>query len=529
MTQKVVLKRKRRVIIGRWLLIWIICTVSTWGFAGLVYGLHSDSSTVAHSGEFAELQKLFLTDGAENDQFGSFVAMDGEFAVVSAYARDITSTVDEGAVYVYRRVSVEPEEWELVKELTADDGVGFSWFGLPVAISGDYVAVGTPLTAVDGVTGSPGAVYLFNRNEGGSDNWGQIAKLNADDAVDGDFFGHWLTLDGENLVVGAPYHGDFGAAYVFQKQSSLSDWDQVQKLLPDASLNIGGFGDGMDLTDDILVVGSDDGLGAAYVYQLESGVFSQTQILTVTDSAKGFGESVAIDNGILAIAAPHDVYADDLPGVVYLFEQNGSVPGEWNFVKELQAEDAAGHNTFGFTVSVWQDTIVVGARLEDAAYVFHRDAGGFDNWGQVKKLTASDNEEGETEEFGMATAVTGDTILIGARYTTIDETDGQGAAYIFRHDPGFDLDVLRTGFGTGSVTSQISGVDCGLTCTAAFPIGEIVTLTAVADTHSSFTGWTGACVGMGECIVTMTQTQQVTAAFATTLNEHLYLPVILKE
>ncbi|MCH7811589.1 MAG: FG-GAP repeat protein, partial [Chloroflexi bacterium] len=63
-------------------------------------------------------------------------------------------------------------------------------------------------------------------------------------------------------------------------------------------------------------------------------------------------------------------------------------------VKKLLASDAQAGDQFGFSVAVSGDTAVVGAFFEDAggtdagaAYVFQRDQGGADNWGQVKKLT----------------------------------------------------------------------------------------------------------------------------------------------
>src|SRR3972149_3578358 len=75
-------------------------------------------------------------------------------------------------------------------------------------------------------------------------------------------------------------------------------------------------------------------------------------------------------------------------------------------VKKLTASDAQASDDFGFRVAVSGDTAVVGAMFEDAggssagaAYVFQRDQGGADNWGEVKKLTASDAQVGDV--FGV--------------------------------------------------------------------------------------------------------------------------------
>jgi hypothetical protein len=76
------------------------------------------------------------------------------------------------------------------------------------------------------------------------------------------------------------------------------------------------------------------------------------------------------------------------------------------------------------------------------------------------------------------------------------------------------LSVSKTGTGEGTVTSSPSGINCGGTCSVSYNDGTSVTLTASAQTGSSFTGWTGeGCSGTGTCVVSMTQARNVTANF----------------
>lgn len=94
--------------------------------------------------------------------------------------------------------------------------------------------------------------------------------------------------------------------------------------------------------------------------------------------------------------------------------------------------------------------------------------------------------------------------------------------------PNFALTVSITqpssspgsGAGTGTVTSQaglVPAIDCasGSTegCTASYPSGTVVALTATPASGSTFAGWSGACAGTGTCTVTMNATQSVTATF----------------
>jgi hypothetical protein len=71
--------------------------------------------------------------------------------------------------------------------------------------------------------------------------------------------------------------------------------------------------------------------------------------------------------------------------------------------------------------------------------------------------------------------------------------------------------------GSGAVTSSPTGVTCPSTCNASFIAGTAVTLTATPASGWGFAGWSGACSGFGNCVVTMNAAQSVTATFAQSL------------
>ena len=77
----------------------------------------------------------------------------------------------------------------------------------------------------------------------------------------------------------------------------------------------------------------------------------------------------------------------------------------------------------------------------------------------------------------------------------------------------YTLTVTKAGTGSGTVSP--SAVECGSTiCSASYPGGTEVTLTATVAPGSSFGGWSGSgCSGTGTCIVSMTQARSVTATF----------------
>jgi len=83
----------------------------------------------------------------------------------------------------------------------------------------------------------------------------------------------------------------------------------------------------------------------------------------------------------------------------------------------------------------------------------------------------------------------------------------------------YTLTVTKAGTGGGTVTSSPSGISCGVDCTEDYQSNTVVTLTAAADSTSTFSGWSGAgCTGAGTCVLTMSQAASVTATF--TRNQH---------
>jgi len=89
----------------------------------------------------------------------------------------------------------------------------------------------------------------------------------------------------------------------------------------------------------------------------------------------------------------------------------------------------------------------------------------------------------------------------------------QSVTAIFGAVPMSTLTVQKNGSGNGTVTSAPSGINCGNDCSEAFLTSDTVRLTADPAGDSTFVGWSGACSGIGDCIVTMTTNQTVSAQF----------------
>jgi len=398
-----------------------------------------------------ELYKRLASDAEDNDRFGRSVALDGDYAVVGAdYEDGDEGGSDRGAAYIFDRNEVGTNDWGQVKKLTASDAADGDQFGWSVAVSGDFVVVGAPYEDSEGT--DCGAAYIFFRNEGGDDNWGQVKKLTASDAADGDQFGWSVAVSGDFVVVGARYGNsggtDCGAAYIFSRDQGGDDnWGQVVELAASDAERGDQFGWSVAISGDYVVVGAnfEDGSGgdrgAAYIfgrYQGGDDNWGEVTKLTASDAADGdyFGYSVGISGDYVVVGALGKSGGGFYHGAAYIYDRNQGGTDNWGEAMKLTASDAEDFDYFGGSVAVDGDYVIVGAAgkwgdgiFRGAAYIYDRNQGGTDNWGEVMKLTSSDPED--DAYFGNSVAISGDYAIVGAEEEDGDGGTDRGAIYVF--------------------------------------------------------------------------------------------------
>jgi hypothetical protein len=379
-------------------------------------------------------------------------------------------------------------------------------FGLSVAIAGDTMVVGAPLessnaTGVNGNeanngAGASGAAYVFSRNGG---TWTQQAYLKASNTNTSDQFGTVVAIDGDTIVVGAPSEASnatgingnqadnssaaSGAAYVFSRAGAT--WSQQAYLKASNTGSADTFGSSVAVDGDTIVVGalgedsnatsvngnqadnSVGNAGAAYVFTRTGLTWTQQAYLKASNTGNSdqFGYAVAVDGDTIAVGAFGESssasgingnQADDSAagsGAVYVFTRAGTA---WSLQAYLKASNTGSTDRFGYVVAINGDTIVVGAPFEDsnatgingnqadnsaassgAAYVFARSG---TTWAQQAYVKASNTNAGD--KFGTATAIDGDTIVVGAPFESSNATGingnqadnsaaSSGAAYVF--------------------------------------------------------------------------------------------------
>ena len=206
-------------------------------------------------------------------------------------------------------------------------------FGSAVAIFGDTIVVGAPGNA---------AAYVFERDQGGPNAWGLVAKLFFGDEEN--LFGNSVALDGNVVLVGAPYDQGVGSTCVFERQGANGPWAHVATLI-------------------------------------------------ASDAAPGdwFGNSVGLFGTTALVGAyGNDHSGGNDAGAAYVFERAGSA---WQEVAKLTASGAVGGERFGEVVALDSDTAVVAAPPSLAAHVFKRNHGGVDAWGEIAALPAGFDQD----------------------------------------------------------------------------------------------------------------------------------------
>jgi len=240
---------------------------------------------VRDDGMWTEEKKLIASDAMAGENFGFRVSIDDDTAVIGAI-RANGASFRTGAAYVFVRHdddSSDDDVWTEEAKLFASDGASFDFFGSSVSVNGETAVIGAFFGDVrdangDVLVGNTGAAYVFVRDD---DMWIEEAKLTASDAATGDQFGRSVSIDGDTALVGASFgdvrdaNGDVvvantGAVYVFVRDDDM--WSEEAKLTAKDAAAIDFFGFSVSLSGDTALIGAffnDDPFnsGSAYIFE----------------------------------------------------------------------------------------------------------------------------------------------------------------------------------------------------------------------------------------------------------------------
>ena len=171
----------------------------------------------------AVLGPEIVGSGEANDEYGYAVSVSGDTAIIGAY-QDNDVGDDSGSAYVYVRSG---STWTQQAKLTASDGADDDEFGFSVSIDGDTAVIGAYRD--DDAGSSSGSAYVFVRS---GSSWTEQQKLVAADGASNDEFGYAVSVSDDTAVIGAHRDDDVGSSsgsiYIYVR--SGSSWTLQQKL-----------------------------------------------------------------------------------------------------------------------------------------------------------------------------------------------------------------------------------------------------------------------------------------------------------
>lgn len=316
-------------------------------------------------------------------------------------------------------------------------------FGSAVSMDGTRAIVGrgSRLSALNG------AAYVFEIT---GKEWKEVQILLPSDAGPARSFGASVALDGDLLVVGAPFDSPggppSGSAYVFER--ILGVWTEVAKLTSGNPGASSMFGVSVAVSGDRIVVGGPNLLsgkqGRVLVYERVANVWTKVANLKdhLGEGGDFFGDALALEGDRLLVGAPRADTAFGIDsGTALVFER---LAGVWTFTQRLKSPGLSAQESLGRSVDLDGGRAAVGSNFSNDSGVFHAGAVSiFEDTGGVFVFTDEllPIQPVTWYQFGLSLALSGDRIIVGTAGDEVHAIERVGTEWtnrgLMRSVPGF--------------------------------------------------------------------------------------------
>lgn len=369
----------------------------------------------------------------------------------------------------HAQVQVLPDQ-----SVAANDAQPYDAAGYGLAVDGNTMLVGA--RGSDTIALNGGSIYAFTRTTTG---WQQAQKLVFPTAAVGDEIGTALAARGSVGIAGAPLRGTAGKAFILRLDGGA--WS-VASEIGDATLAANSeFGAAVACTEDVIAIGapaSPETVGAfagrVRLYNRAGTQWTQGAALTAAfpDPGDRFGFAVAMSGPWLAISAPGDDDAAVNAGCVWLY-RNG--PSGYTFFRKINCPlpaTQAANASFGQSVALAGDTLVVGASQagvsgtsSGAAFRYQLSAKSVTLAATYLPPAASTNAQ-----FGFSVATDGTAVVVGAP-GLVASGQPRGGAFIYLGG------TTLSGILAPNISPSLQLVGTRVACSAA----SVVTASPVAQ------------------------------------------------
>jgi len=318
------------------------------------------------SGDFKHVQTLYHNFPQVDDGFGRDLALDDGRAAISAYRDAAFGYKGLGSVLIY-----EPDNtgtWRYKQRLFPSHRGDEDRFGSSVALSGDTVVAGAPLRNEKYT--NAGAAFVFARSDKG--HWSATARLVAADRGSYDNFGFDVALDGDRLLVSAPFDNtddgvDTGSVYAYLR-TGKGQWAPTAKLAHAKPAPYIRFGYAVALDGSRALIGvlrdtvttSTQGSAAVFTVEAkETWKFEQLLVGSAPAAGAYFGIAVALRGNRAIVGSDWGTGAVARSGTAHTFARGKD--GKWLENARLKVSGVAKYAYFGGAVDLDRTGAVVGA------------------------------------------------------------------------------------------------------------------------------------------------------------------------
>ena len=319
------------------------------------------------------------------------------------------------------------QEYHLIRTIETPHPEEHGWFGSPTAMDGDLILISSWHADVDNEA-KVGKAYLYNVDGD------LIASYQSPIPNTLDTFSSSIDISGDRVLIGdCSSQGDLkdvGKAYLFDTDGNLIKTFEPQSP---SSHYYGPFGgSGVCFVSNRIIISEVGGetepalAGMVHMYD-DEGTFLKAIYSPSPTSGGFFGQGIEDGDELFLV----NEIGDDLralPGRVYGFDYDG------NHVMTLQAPKPEIQASFGKSMDISGDKIIIGehwATVNDIyragrAYLFNTD-------GELLRTYESPSPD-VGGQFGFAVSIEGDTVVIGEPSADVNPGMAEGKAYIFDVD-----------------------------------------------------------------------------------------------
>ena len=313
-------------------------------------------------------QKMEPSDPKNNSRFGSVVKINENYVLISAPYHNISSN-NEGKIYIYDYINtkygnISGSVYNETSSIIASTGIENNNFGSSMAIYGDYIIVGANQ---ESSTNRKGKCYIFKKENGswGEKKVFEGPTTGDYNIENKEQFGDLVEINNDFAFVGVPkkyYPNNKGIVYVYKKdEGGVDNFGLIQTLLPSNWVENGYFGKAMANSNEHLFISSPstDISGIIYYFKYtdkwginNGGTEKETAIIQPSDGKNNdqFGKSISTTDKMMICGAENSFYA-----------YRNTEMNLWEKRDKIEPDDVNLSDEFAHSLSLYNKTLIIGS------------------------------------------------------------------------------------------------------------------------------------------------------------------------